>query len=460
MYKAIPFFTFLIFAALGILCTTVALAQEAESFRQKRTLDGELNGAAYAIRVPARWNGTLIVYAHGYRVTGSFLGQPEDRRAFAAPSPREGFPQLPEMEELLLAHGYALAGSAFRENGWAVREGSEDSAALVRLFQRQVGRPKRTVILGLSMGALVALEGAEKRAHLYDGAICACGPVAGATRTFDAALDFAVAYHAAFGWPAAWGTVNKVRADIRFETDVLPVLLGQLQNPANFGRFEFIRLVTQTPLAGFYDGTKPLPWLLINMLFATQGRAELEQRAHGTVAQNLDHHYRLTEAESAYLASLGVHSAAWLQTMNGELRGFAADAWARRYAERNYTLAGRLRAPVLSLHTTGDGLALTAAERVLRRTVQATRQPFLLAQAYTNDAGHCSFTPQQLLTAVQAMERWLKTRQRPDAEDFPTSLGFVSDFVPPAWPQPITLPRFWPFLTFPHGVGTPFKGME
>ena len=29
-------------------------------------LEGSLNGANYTIRVPVNWNGTLLVYAHGY----------------------------------------------------------------------------------------------------------------------------------------------------------------------------------------------------------------------------------------------------------------------------------------------------------------------------------------------------------------------------------------------------------
>lgn len=34
-------------------------------------LSGELHGAPYRIRVPAVWNGTLLVFAHGYRQSGS-----------------------------------------------------------------------------------------------------------------------------------------------------------------------------------------------------------------------------------------------------------------------------------------------------------------------------------------------------------------------------------------------------
>ena len=68
-------------------------------------LEGTLNRADYKIRVPINWNGTLLVYAHGY--TGELPAEPD-----AAPGGAMG-------EETLLSRGYALAGSSFRGTGWA-----------------------------------------------------------------------------------------------------------------------------------------------------------------------------------------------------------------------------------------------------------------------------------------------------------------------------------------------------
>ena len=65
---------------------------------------------SYKIRVPDNWNGVLILYAHWY-----YLGPPPPE-AEAAPG---------GMEDILLLHGYALAGSAFRGSGWQVKEGTQ-----------------------------------------------------------------------------------------------------------------------------------------------------------------------------------------------------------------------------------------------------------------------------------------------------------------------------------------------
>src|SRR5688572_25235544 len=76
-------------------------------------VSGELNGAPYRIVVPANWNGKLLVHAHGYRDKADHAGEVDDRSAPASPNAA--------LEAPLLAQGYALAGSAYSGNGWAVQ---------------------------------------------------------------------------------------------------------------------------------------------------------------------------------------------------------------------------------------------------------------------------------------------------------------------------------------------------
>src|SRR6266699_7354501 len=63
------------------------------------TLGGTLGGANYTISVPSNWNGTLVLYSHGY----VFPGQPNPARDAGDPV----------TEAALLQQGYALAGSAY-----------------------------------------------------------------------------------------------------------------------------------------------------------------------------------------------------------------------------------------------------------------------------------------------------------------------------------------------------------
>jgi hypothetical protein len=60
----------------------------------------------------------------------------------------------------------------------------------------------------------------------------------------------------------------------------------------------------------------------------------------------------------------------------------------------------------------------------------------LLFQTYTTGSGHCNFTGPQVLTAVTAIDFWVRTGIRPTAALFPVALGFDSNFAPPPMPQP------------------------
>ncbi|MCM3903771.1 MAG: hypothetical protein ND866_18880 [Pyrinomonadaceae bacterium] len=143
-------------------------------------LSGELHGAPYRIRVPAVWNGTLLVFAHGYRDKADHPGEVDNRNADIAPSGA--------LEAPLLAMGYALAGSAYRDNGWAVEEGIHDTKDLTVLFRSLVGQPDRTILWSVSLGSIIGLESMERFGGIYDGALCMCGPGAGSTRIWDSGL--------------------------------------------------------------------------------------------------------------------------------------------------------------------------------------------------------------------------------------------------------------------------------
>ena len=385
--------------------------------------EGSINGAPYKIRVPANWNGTLLVFAHGFRDKADHDGEVDNRSAQAAPG---GTP----MEDLLLAQGYGLAGSAFKDNGWAVKEGTQNTMSLTALFAGRVGRPGRTLLWGVSLGSIVALKSIEKFSGVYQGAIPLCTVGAGAPRSWDSALAFLLAYDVAFGMPAAWGTVGDVRDDLDFETEVAPVLFGQVIQSANFGRFEFLRLVNDLPLEDFYSGST---WLFTDMFFATEARAELERRARGPVAQNLDHLYSLTVGEKSYLSGLGINADALLAAMNARTN-VAPDPPGRRYAERYAAYTGKIRRPVISLHTRVDGLVPPYHESAYAETVAAAGRSDLLVQAFADAVGHCAFGPFQLLTAIQAMEFWLDTGTPPGPAFFPAALGFLPGFVPPPFP--------------------------
>jgi hypothetical protein len=381
-------------------------------------LIGELDGVPYEIRVPAGWNGTLVMYAHGYRDAADHPGERDDRSA-------QAFVADP-VEQQMLAAGYAVAGSAYAANGWSVKEGVHDTKALLNHFRDTVAKPTITLVAGFSMGSLVAFESIERYGALYDGAMPSCAVGAGAPRTWDGTQAIAAAYDAVFGWPKAWGTPSDVRDDLDFEKDVAPTLLSRLNAPGGTARFEFLRLVTGVP--------KGPEWPLTVWFFVTEARAELERRAGGPVTQSLTHNYTLSTADRAQLTGMGLADQqidGWLDHMNGDR--VAATPGPRGYLERYADYTGRVDGPVLTLGTRIDSLVVPASISAYAETVAAAGGSDRLAHAWTSGTGHCNFTPSQLLTSVRALERWVATGDRPAS--FPAEQGFV-DFTPPPWPQP------------------------
>ncbi len=425
-----------ILSLLAVPSGGVVLAQGQGNLTLPYEETGEFTNAAYEIRVPEGWNGVLLVYAHGY--------------AFDAPPPAAapGEPPINDaLEDFFLSHGYALAGSSYRNGGWAVKEGIQNTLALTNRFNGLIGKPDQTILWGFSMGSLISLDLLEHHTTTFDGAVAACGPLAGAPINWDIALALGLAYDVAFGWPQEWGTVGDVRDDVDFERDVLPVLQTQLNPfdaafPANLVKFDFMRRVIGLPAEEFFPDEK-MGWLLLDMLFTTQFRGEIEARARGPVAENLDHIYQLSPADIAELdAVLGEGVAdGWLAAMNARTT-ITAKQSARNYVERYSVPSGNLRRPVITLHNTVDGLATPWNEVVFAQRVADAGRSDLLLQTYVNSVGHCAFTGEQLFVAVSAMHHWLATQSRPDVGAwFTEELGFDNDFTP----QPV------PFL--PLSVG-------
>ena len=72
------------------------------------------NGTTWKADVPANWNGTLLLYSHGYLPT--FAG---------APNLPQNAPD-PDTAAALLAEGYALTGSSYAAAGWALNTAPQD----------------------------------------------------------------------------------------------------------------------------------------------------------------------------------------------------------------------------------------------------------------------------------------------------------------------------------------------
>jgi hypothetical protein len=403
-----------ILLGIGLAGVPPARAQAA------RTDTGTLpDGATWQIRVPAAWNGTLLLYSHGYRAPGS-------------PNPAQDVSD-PVTGGWLLDHGFALAGSSYASTGWAIKEALADQAAVLDTFETTVGHPRRTIAWGDSLGGMVTAGLVQRIPERLDGALPACGVVAGAVATWNQALDASFAFKLLLAPDSDLQLVHITEPDANLAVARRALAAAQA-TPAGRARIALVAALNNTP--GWADPTSPEPApdkyatreqqqfanLNATFPFPFAFRAELEARAGGNPSWNVGVDYvrqlqrsvNRAQVEALY-SEAGLSLADDLRTLNQGPR-IKPDLDAVRYAVRNITFNGRLsRVPVLTMHTTGDPLVVVQQEHAYAQAVRAARDHALLRQAFVHRAGHCTFTPAERFSALQALLQRVDTGAWGDA---------------------------------------------
>ncbi len=144
--------------------------------------------------------------------------------------------------------------------------------------------------------------------------------------------------------------------------------------------------------------------------FVFDFRAELEGRAGGNPSWNTGVNYfkqirksvDYAEVKALYTAA-GLSLNADLETLNSAPR-ISADPNAVTYLENNIVFDGQFDGrPVLTMHTTGDGLVVNEDEQAYRAAADRAGDQSLLRQIFVSRAGHCAFTPAETVTAFQTL---------------------------------------------------------
>src|SRR5216683_6031682 len=136
---------------------------------------GTIDGANFIIEMPATWNGTLVLYSHGYVTPGSALVARD-----AGDSVTRAW---------LLANGNAIAGSSYSQNGWALQQAFHVQIALLDHFKSEHPDLKRTIAWGHSLGGIITAALVQLFPDRFAGAIPMCGVVAGGPGVWNSGLD-------------------------------------------------------------------------------------------------------------------------------------------------------------------------------------------------------------------------------------------------------------------------------
>jgi pimeloyl-ACP methyl ester carboxylesterase len=407
-------------ASVAILLLSVAGSGRAQT--SVTTHSGSLaDGATYLIEVPANWNGTLFLYSHGY-----------DRPDKPNPPPMDAGDQVTRF--FMLASGFALAGSSYAHTGWAVQEALLDQIAVLDIFAATVGKPKRTIAWGHSLGGMITAGLIQRYPDRFDAALPMCGVLSGGVATWNTALDAVFAFKTLLAPGTGLQLVNI--ADPVANLDLAEVVLAEAQGtPPGRARIALVGALGDLP--GWFTPLSPEPaptdfagqeinqflWdQQVDFPFAFAFRAELEARAQGNVSWNtgvdyrrqLEHSIGRDQVRALYEAA-GLDLDADLKLLNETVR-ISADPEAVHYLERNIIFDGEIHIPVLTLHTKGDGLVVAQNESAYKKVVEEAGNARFLRRAFVDRAGHCAFTPAETIAAVQTLINRLDTGRWQDVD--------------------------------------------
>jgi len=448
--------------ALLVALTALGLAAAGAAAPTAGHYNGTLpDGTVWIADVPASWNGTLLLYSHGF---GPLV-------AADAPDPTTA--------ATLLSDGYALAGSSYDPNGpwWALGNAVSDQFATLAAVEQTVlkTRPSEVYALGTSMGGLIsALEDQGSNGRI-NGALTTCGIVAGENVMNQYQLDGEYAISALLAPGEQIKLTNFVDGPSQgfadgFQTAAQLTAAAQTAQTTLSGRARLALAMAFLNVSPWGDAVQPAiydytsqeqgqydDYFVANgglsaIQFIEIARGQLEAAAGGESAGTVGVDFaRLLYRSSYYPEVKALYNESGLD-LRADLATLAAganlqpDVAAYWWNQRTSVPTGRLQVPELDLKTVSDQLVPVQQENYYHQLVARAGDDSLLRQAFVAAQGHCNFTPAELVAGVKALGTRVTTGSwgslataaslNAAAGSLPSGLGGGA-FVP-FWPSKVT----------------------
>ena len=406
-------------------------------------VSGELpDGTPYLIRVPADWNGTVLI-DHDYAAGG-------DRQPHW---------------DWLYAQGYAGAGTTRNVVGFDMRRAMANQNLTLDIFEEAIGEPERIIASGASGGGQAAALMAQHYPERIDGAVPVCGSLSGFVAVLNVnQLDTTFALKALLDDGDRLPVVDlptDAQASVALWTDALAqaqataegrarialgAVIGQLPawstrampepDPSDahavqeglylavtdggvirraMGRHE-IEAISAIQLACTHAATNG------GVIRRAMGRHAIEDISGGNPTWNIGVDYReifelgdpdLRSAVESLYAEAGLDLDADLDAINAAPR-VVPDLDAIEYFHDGHSYDGRLEVPVFVMSNIGDpSTTVTMVEAYERKIIAEGRQD-LLRTSYVHSASHCNFTAAERAVAIDVLSERLDTGQWPD----------------------------------------------
>jgi hypothetical protein len=405
-------------AATAITAITFAMlpggsaAQAAATTTSTHSTGSLADGATWVADVPASWNGTVILYSHGFGPLA------------AADAPD------PATQADLLHLGYALVGSSYSGTSWwALASAVRDQFGSLAAAERITGHPRRVIAWGTSMGGLVsALETQDGRGRI-DGTLTTCGLVAGALSLNNYQLDGEYALNELLAPSQQIQLVRYASADqASAAATALVAIVNQAQSTApGRARIALAAALLNEPV--WYSGASPparkdyaaqeqqqadeITQFVLPFIMSGRYQIELAAGGNSSFTKGVNYGRMLTrssfrpEVQALYRAA-GLSLPGDLATLTRNA-GITADPQAIATLARTSMVTGRLAMPELDIHTIYDQLVPVEQENWYHQRVARAGSAPELRQAFVDSAGHCNFQPSGYIAALNALEYRLDT---------------------------------------------------
>ena len=343
------------------------------------------NGAQYALFKPVNWNGDVIYYAHGIVDPELPVALPTGDDAAA-------------IRDALGAKGFAVAYSSFSENGYDFADGLRRTHQLRGVFASQFGAPKRSFLLGHSLGSQIVQALAEQYPSQYDGVVALCGVLGGTRRQVNYVGNVRTMFDLVYpNWLPGTSTDNI--PVVPSPAQVAGAALAAL-NSDGFAGLGKIAAIDQTRLAG-RNAPEMIQTLVTGLVYHARGLNDFVDRSHG--------HFLFDNASTTYTSPIPALAA----FVNASIARYSATADATAWLDNNYEPSGTLRIPMLTLHNIHDPVVSFEHEAAYLSKTTAAGFTANLRQRARNEYGHCNFGAALTAATVQDLVNWVTTGTAP-----------------------------------------------
>jgi pimeloyl-ACP methyl ester carboxylesterase len=328
--------------------------------------------------LPSSFNGTLIIYAHGYVRPQEPLALPEEI----------GDADVRELVEELLDLGFGVATSSYHKNGYAIEQAETDLNRLVDNVKSIESDVEAVYITGASEGGLITTMLVEKYPETYAGGLALCAPLAGVRYQIGYMADVRVLFDYfypevfPFGaldvpddahqqWDGPEGFRANIAAAVEDDPDAIAQVLDVARVACNARDHDEAANCAQDILA-----------------YSVFGTNDSLETAGGWPVGNLEKEYSRSEDDAA---------------LNAGVERFEADPAASAYTRRYYRPSGLLQQPLVTLHTTRDPVVPYRHELRYFNRAALLGTDDLLTVLPVDREGHCEFTVDEVLGGLGAL---------------------------------------------------------